>query len=160
MRGRNHQHSAGAPRLGLAKLLALALLPASAAAGQTSDAESAESKARRLAGLVQGIIERQELPPMATGASYVLTIGTQQLKFDQAGLERAHAMTTATVQAFTVQDFRVHSADCGRKLCWIRYDYRFVARTATSETKGVAESEELWVSDGERLLFVVGMGRQ
>jgi len=157
MRGLIHHLRAGAPRLGLAKLLALALLTAPAAAGQASQAEP---KAQRLAALVQGFVERQELPPMATGARYFLTMGTQQLQFDEAALERANAMTKATVQAFAVQDFRVRSVDCGRDLCWIRYDYRFVARTATSETKGVAESEEVWVSDGERLLFLIGTGRQ
>jgi len=83
-----------------------------------------------------------------------------QVQFDEAALERANAMTKATVQAFAVQDFHVRSVDCGRDLCWIRYDYRLVARTATSETKGVAESEEVWVSDGERLLFLIGTGRQ
>jgi hypothetical protein len=157
MRGRNHQHSAGAPRLRLAKLLALALLTAGVAPVQASQAEP---KAQRLAALVQGFVERQELPPMATGARYFLTMGTQQLQFDEAALERANAMTKATVQAFAVQDFRVRSVDCGRDLCWIRYDYRFVARTVTSETKGVAECEEVWVSDGERLLFLIGTGRQ
>ena len=65
MQGRNYQHSAGAPRLRLAKLLALALLTAGVAPVQASQAEP---KGQRLAALMQDLVERLELPPMATGA--------------------------------------------------------------------------------------------
>jgi hypothetical protein len=136
---------------------ALGLLAGASSSGR---AGAAEPIAPRFAALVQGLVERQELPPMAPGARYLLSVGAQTLALDQAAIERIHATSRAMVQAFTVRDFRVQSVDCGRDLCWIRYGYRFAARTGTSETTGAAESEELWVRDGERLLFVVGAGRQ
>ena len=140
---------------------AAALLALCLTAGAPSiAAASAPPPAERLAALVRHSAERNELPPLAPGMSYVIWVGAQRTEMDAAGLGRMNEVNRRMISSLEIRNFTVHAADCGPDMCWIRYGYRISMRMGASEVNGASEDQELWVRDGANLALAYGIARQ
>jgi hypothetical protein len=116
--------------------------------------------AQRLASLLRDHVQRQEVPPLAAGATVIYLIGQQRLQMDANQLRQMVATQRGMITAYRIEEFRVHAADCGPDLCWIRYGYRFSARTGATSTAGEVSNQEWWIRNGDTFALSLGVSRQ
>jgi hypothetical protein len=139
-------------------LLALAIL--GGALFQSAPAAADAAVAQRLTALVHDHVKRQDVPPMVPGATYMIFIGEQRLKMDANELRQMVAMQRSMITSYRIEDFRVHAADCGPDLCWIRYSYRYWAQASAQTMAGEVNNQDLWVRNGDGFLLGSGISRQ
>lgn len=126
----------------------------------SSPAAADQAAAQRLAALLRDHVQRQEVPPMAAGASVIYLIGQQRVQMDANQLRQMVANQRSLITSYRIEDFRVHAADCGPDLCWIRYGYRFSARAGAANTEGEVNNQEWWIRNGDSFALSVGVSRQ
>lgn len=116
--------------------------------------------AQLLTALLRDHVQRQEVPPMAAGATYIYLIGQQRLQMDANQLRQMVANQRSLITSYRIEEFRVHAADCGPDLCWVRYGYRFSARAGGTSTAGEVNNQEWWIRNGDSFALSVGVSRQ
>jgi hypothetical protein len=139
-------------------LLALTLL--GGALFQSAPAAADAAAAQRLTALLRDHLQRQDVPPMVPGANYIYLIGQQRLQMDANQLRQMVAIQRSMITSYRIEDFRVHAADCGPDLCWMRYGYRWWAQAGAQTMAGEVNNQEWWVRNGDGFLLSAGVSRQ